>query len=441
MNQSRLTFLILAALMASQASASDLLEMYRAATTQDSLLASAQASLRAGAEKSSQGLALLLPNVNLTANTTYNDVNTQYSGSSRTTQYNNSGFGISLSQPLYRHQNWLLYSEAELQVAISGAQYQLAENDLILRVAQRYFDVLIADDTVQLISAQKLAITEQLQQVKRNFEVGTSTITDTYEAQARFDLVAAQEISAQNNLEVARQALQQIINVSPGILTPLGKNFKMTQPLPTDVESWLQNAQQHNAQILVAEASMQLAEKELSRAFDGHMPTLDLVANFSFNSANGGTFTGTGFGAADTQQKNIGLQLNIPLYQGGATQSKYREAEALRDKAKKELDNVRRTVTVQTRQAYLGVMSGISQVQALEQALKSSESLLESSKVGQSVGVRTNLDVLNAQQQLFSTRRDLRQAEYAYLISQLKLKAAAGNLTEEDVIRVNQALH
>ncbi len=441
MNQSRLTFLILASLMTSQVLASDLLEMYRAATTQDPLLASAQASLRAGAEKSSQGLALLLPNVNLTANTTYNDFNTQYSGGSRTLQYNNSGFGISLSQPLYRHQNWLLYSEAELQVAISDAQYKLAENDLILRVAQRYFDVLIAEDTVQLISAQKLAITEQLQQVKRNFEVGTSTITDTYEAQARFDLVAAQEISAQNNLEVSRQALQQIINVSPGILTPLGKNFKMTQPLPTDVESWLQNAQQHNAQILIAEASMQLAEKELSRAFDGHMPTLDLVANFSYNSANGGTFTGTSYGAADTQQKNIGLQLNIPLYQGGATQSKYREAEALRDKAKKELDNVRRTVIVQTRQAYLGVMSGISQVQALEQALKSSESLLESSKVGQSVGVRTNLDVLNAQQQLFSTRRDLRQAEYTYLISQLKLKAAAGNLNEEDIIRVNQALH
>jgi outer membrane protein len=441
MKPSQLTFFILAALIVNQASATDLLEMYRAATTQDPLLASARASQRAGIEKSAQGRALLLPNVSLTANSTYNDVNTQYTGGSRTTQYNNSGFGISLVQPLYRHQNWVLYSEAELQVAISESQYKLAENDLVLRVAQRYFDVLIAEDTVQLIAAQKLAITEQLQQVKRNFEVGTSTITDTYEVQARFDLVNAQEISAQNNLEVARQSLQQIISVSPGILTPLGKGFKMSQPLPVEVESWLADAQQHNFQILIAEASMQLAEKELSRAFDGHMPTLDLVASYSFNSANGGTFTGVGFGAADTQQKNIGVQLNVPLYQGGATQSKFREAEAVRDKAKKDLDNVRRSVVVQTRQAYLGVISGISQVQALEQALKSSESLLESSKVGQSVGVRTNLDVLNAQQQLFSTRRDLRQAEYAYLMSQLRLKAAVGNLTEEDIIRVNQALH
>jgi outer membrane protein len=441
MKHSKLAFFVLAALLTDQALATDLLEMYRAATSQDAVLASARATQQAGQEKTVQGRALLLPSVNLTANSTYNDVSIDFTGGSRGLQYSNSGYGLALVQPLYRHQNWLVYTEAELQVAISDAQYKLAENDLILRVAQRYFEVLMAADTVQLMAAQKQAIAEQLQQVKRNFEVGTSTITDTYEAQARFDLVTSQEVSAQSNLEVARHALQQIINVSPGVLAPLGKEFKLAQPMPADIDKWVEDAQQRNIQVQIAEAALQLAEKEMTRAFDGHLPTLDLVANYSYNAANGGTFIGTGYAAANTRSTNIGVQLNVPLFQGGATQSKYREAEAGRDKAKKELDNAKRTVAVQTRQAYLGVVSGLAQVRALQQALKSSESLLDSSKLGQSVGVRTNLDVLNAQQQVYSTRRDLYQTEYAYLISHLRLKSAVGSLTEEDVIRVNQALH
>lgn len=441
MKPTQFTLTILSALLLNQAHATDLLEMYRAATSQDAVLASARASQQIGQEKTAQGKALLLPSVNLTANSTYNDMSFQFAAGSRAMQYSNTGYGLSLVQPLYRHQNWLAYSEAELQVAMSDAQYKLAENDLILRVAQRYFDVLIAADTVQLMAAQKQAITEQLQQVKRNFEVGTSTVTDTYEAQARFDLVAAQEISAQNNLEVTRHALQQIINVSPGVLTPLGNAFKLSSPLPADIEKWVEQAQLHNIQVQISEAALQLAEKEVTRMFDAHLPTVDLVANYSYNTANGGTFTGTGYGAANTTVTNIGVQLNLPLFQGGATQSKYREAEAGRDKAKKELDNARRSVAVQARQAYLGVVSGLAQVQALQQALKSSESLLDSSKLGQSVGVRTNLDVLNAQQQVYSTRRDLFQAEYNYLISQLKLKAAVGQLSEEDVVQVNRALH
>jgi outer membrane protein len=193
-------------------------------------------------------------------------------------------------------------------------------------------------------------------------------------------------------------------------------------------------------QILMADAAAQLADKEVSRTLGGHLPTIDLVANYTFNSAQGGVYNGTGYGPADTTSKVVGVQLNMPLFQGGATQSKYREAEAGRDKAKQDLENSRRTVAVQTRQAYLGVVSGISQVKALQQALKSSESLLEASKLGQSVGVRTNLDVLNAQQQLFSTRRDLYQAEYNYLISRLKLKSAVGTLAENDLDGVNQAL-
>lgn len=431
---------VLAAFAASTALATDLMEAYHSAQSQDAAFASARASQQVGQEKKSQGRSLLMPNINLTANSTYNDIGVQFAGGSRSLQYNNSGFGVSLVQPLFRQQNWLAYSESEIQVAIAEAQYKLAEHDLILRVAQSYFDVLIAQDSVQLTEAQKKAISEQLEQAKRNFEVGTSTITDTYEAQARYDLITSQEITAQSNLEVKRRSLQQITNTAPGELHQLGMELKLETPQPIDVEQWVADAQQRNVQIAIAEAAAQLAEKEVSRNFGGHLPTLDLVANYSKNSANGGTFTGTGYGPADTTSKVVGIQLNMPLFQGGATQSKYREAEAGRDKAKQDLENARRTVAVQTRQAYLGVVSGIAQVKALQQALKSSESLLEASKLGQGVGVRTNLDVLNAQQQLFSTRRDLYQAEYNYLLSRLRLKAAVGTLAEEDVSGINQAL-
>jgi outer membrane protein len=441
MKLSKSALFVLTVFVASPVLATDLRDEYRSALSQDASFASSRAALQAGLEKKTQGRSLLLPNVNLTANSTYNDNGIVYSGGSRNLQYNNSGFGVSLVQPLFRQQNWVSYTEAEKQVAISEAQFKLAEHDLILRVSQSYFDVLIAQDNVQLTVAQKQAISEQLGQAKRNFEVGTATITDTYEAQARYDLIGSQEITVQSNLEVKKRALQQITNAVPNELLQLGKEFTLDAPQPVDVEKWVTDAQQSNIQILVAEALADIADQEVSRTFGGHLPTVDLVANYASNSANGGMFTGVGYGAADTTVKSIGIQLNMPLFQGGATQSKYREAEAGRDKAKQDLENIRRSVAVQTRQAYLGVVSGIAQVKALQQALKSSESLLEASKLGQSVGVRTNLDVLNAQQQLYSTRRDLYQAEYNYLISRLRLKDAVGTLSEEDLSGVNQELH
>jgi outer membrane protein len=440
MKLSKLALSVFVAMLAPAAQAADLLEVYQAAQGQDAAFAAARASRQVGQEKQSQGRSYLLPNVNLTANSTFNDISIQFSTASRDLRYNNSGYAVSLVQPLFRQQNWMAYTESELQVAISEAQYQLAQHDLILRVAQSYFDVLVAKDSVQLTEAQKQAISEQLDQAKRNFEVGTATITDTYEAQARYDLIVAQEINAQSNFEVKKRALQQLTNTATGELRQLGQELKLETPQPLDVEKWVEDAQLHNLQISIADAAAQLADKEVSRNLGGHLPTIDLVANYSMNSANGGQFNGTGYGPADTTSKVVGVQLNMPLFQGGATQSKYREADANREKAKQDLENARRSVAVQTRQAYLGVASGIAQVKALQQALKSSESLLEASKLGQGVGVRTNLDVLNAQQQLFSTRRDLYQAEYNYLISRLRLKAAVGTLTEEDLKGVNQAL-
>lgn len=442
MKYSKISMSVLLALgIQSQAQAVDLIEIYHAAQSQDAVFASARAAQQAGEEKLTQGRSLLMPSVNFNANTTKNDVTTTYapgtflSQFSGNAQYNSHGYGVSMVQPLFREQNWAAYNQAELQVAISEAQFKLAEQDVILRSAQTYFDVLIAQDTVQLTAAQKSSISQQLEQAKRNFEVGTATITDTYEAQARYDLIVAQELVSASNLEIKRRTLQQLINGDFNELSVLSSSFKLETPDPTDVQKWVSDAQNGNFQVIQAQAAYQLAEREVDRNRGGHLPTVDLVANYSNNNVGGGTF------AANTRSTAVGVQLNMPLFQGGAIQSKWREAEANREKAKQDMENARRNVELQTRQAYLGVVSGIAQVQALQQALKSSESLLDASKLGQEVGVRTNLDVLNAQQQLFSTRRDLYQAQYNYLVSQLRLKAAAGNLAEADLNRVNQSLH
>jgi len=435
--------LLLATLLGASngAQAADLLETFRAAQANDPVFASARAAQQAGQEKLPQGRALLLPSISLSANSTFNDQTIQYQGATflpgGNIRYNSHGYGVNLTQPLFRQQNWVTYSEAELQVAQAEAQFRIAEQDLILRVAQAYFDVLIAQDSVQLAEAQKTAIAEQLEQARRNFEVGSATITDTHEAQARYDLTSAQEIAAQNDLEIRKRALQQLIDAMPKDLRHLGKGFKLEIPQPADMEKWVDEAQSNSLQLAIAQASAEIAEKEVARNRGGHYPTLDLVANYANNQSNGGSF-GVG---SDTTSKSVGVQFNLPLFQGGAVNSRWREAEANRERARQTLEDTRRSVALQTRQAYLGVVSGIAQVRALQQALTSSESVLEASKLGQEVGVRTNLDVLNAQQQLYATRRDLYQAQYNYLISQLRLKAAAGSLGEEDLGRINQALY
>ena len=423
------------------AAAADLLETYRSAQSNDPAFAAARATRLAGQEKLPQGRSLLLPNVSLSANSALNDNSVTYRGAtsfpSGTSRYSSYGYGVNLVQPLYRQQNRVSYSEAELQVAQSETQFAIAEQELILRVAQAYFDVLMAQDGVQLAGAQKAAISEQLEQARRNFEVGTATITDTYEAQARHDLTSAQEIAAQSNLEIKLRALQQLTNTAPSDLRQLGQQFNPEMLQPADMEKWVEDALQHNLQLAVAQLAAELVEKEVARNRGGHHPTLDLVANYSQNNSSGGNL-GVG---SDNRAASVGVQLNVPLFQGGAIQSKVREAEANRDRAREELENARRTAALQARQAYLGVANGIAQVKALQQALKSGESVLEASKLGQEVGVRTNLDVLNAQQQLYSTRRDLYQAEYNYLINQLKLKAATGTLAEDDLARTNRALY
>jgi len=421
--------------------AADLLQTYREARANDPVYASARAARDAGREILPQGLALLLPTVNASGFTQMNDLEISFRelAPSSTRKGNTNGYSVSLTQPLFNWQSIMLYKEAGYKVAQAEAVFGQVAQDLIVRVAQSYFDVLASQDSLAFIQAQKTAISEQLAQAKRNFEVGTATITDTHEAQARFDLATSQEIAAQSDLEIKQRALQQIIGKFPDRLAPLRPSIELNPPKPNAMEQWVASAEGQNFAVRVQEAALEIATREIERSRAGHYPTLNMVGNMARNSASISSVGTTSF-ATDTTSSSIGLQLAIPLYAGGGVRSLVRQAIANQEKARQDLETARRSAALSVRQAYLGVTNGMAQVRALEQALVSSQSALDSNKLGYEVGVRINIDVLNAQQQLFSTMRDLSKARYDTLLNGLKLKAASGTLAEEDLEVVNRLL-
>jgi outer membrane protein len=428
-------------LLASTAAAEDLLQVYRDAQRYDAVYAAARHTLAAGRERLPQGRALLLPTLNLSANAQLSRTESESRDPAVTPSFSREprsvGYTLTLAQPIYRPQNRLQYRQAEHQVAQAEAVFGQAGQDLIIRTAQAYFDVLAAQDTLELVRAQKVAIEEQLAAAKRNFEVGTATITDTHEAQSRFDLIGAQEIAAQNDLEVRRRALQLITGKEYRELKPLRAEVKLAPPNPPNMDTWVELAEKQSYAVLIQEAATEVAALEARRAAAAHLPTLDALATHGQTGRSATTESAVG---SDVTTTTLSLQFALPLYQGGALDSREREAAALALKSREELENARRTAAATTRQNYLTVISGIAQVAALEQALVSSQSALDSNKLGYEVGVRINIDVLNAQQQLYSTRRDLAVARYNTITNQLRLKAAAGSLREEDLEEVNRAL-
>lgn len=431
MQKTYLALAVAGSLLATHAQALDLLEAMKAAQIYDSQFASARASREANEEKSIQGRALLLPTVTATVGSTRTDgtISSPTSGTSDF-QTNKQNYQVQLRQPLFNIASFDAYEQSKLQVAIAEIQFEQAKNDLALRVAQAYFDVLAAEDAMVFIQAQKAAIAEQLASAKRNFEVGTATITDTHEAQARFDLTVAQEIAAANDLEVKRNALAQIIGKMPGELNTLKRGIKLAAPEPSNQDKWVENAQTGNVSVVAQKLAADIARLEVSRNRAGHIPSLDAVATYSRSPFTTQTITSSA----------VGVQLTVPIFSGLSVTSKTREAISLESKARADLDTARRTASQTARTAYLGVQSGLSQVRALEAAEVSSNSALESNRLGYEVGVRINIDVLNAQQQLYSTRRDLAKARYDTLVNGLKLKAAAGILAETDIIELNSLL-
>ena len=415
----------------------DLLEIYRLAQSSDAQYAAARAAWSAGQEKLPQGLAGLLPSASASASTQYNDRELRSRDPAvgpSSGRFNSNSVSLSVSQPLYRPQNLVAYGQAKTQVAQADAVFAQAAQDLILRVAQAYFDVLLAQDTVEFTQAQLTAIGRQLEQAKRNFEVGTSTITDTHEAQSRYDITVSTEIAARNDLEIKKRQMELLIGrPAPGV-SVLGKRFDPRVPEPNSMDRWVAESGDNNLQVRINRASLEFASQDIERNRAGHRPTLDAFATYSDSGSGSGTQGGIG---TDTTSKVVGLQLAVPIYQGGLTSSRVREAVANEDKARQDLESARRAAELSARQTFLGVTNGIAQVKALEAALVSSQSSLDSTRLGQEVGVRTQVDVLNAQQQLSQTRRDLAQAKYNYILALLRLKSAAGQLTEQDLALVN----
>jgi len=436
--------LVLALALASAplaAAAQNLNQVYLDARLYDAQFAAAKYALQAGQEKLPQGRALLLPTLSLNASVVQTYLDSNFDGP--TTQpagrrdYRTDGYTFTLTQPLYRPQNYAQYNQGELQVKQAESQFGLANQDLILRVAQAYFDLLAAEDTLALVRAQKTAISEQLAQAKRNFEVGTATITDTHEAQARYDLSQAQEISALNDREARRRALQQLTGKEYEALKPLRSDIKLSPPNPNIMQSWVDLAEKQSYPVLVQEAGTEIAALEARRNRAGHYPTLDAVGTVGQGFQTGSQLATIG---SDVTNATIGLQFNWLLYQGGAVSSREREAAANLERSRQDLENARRSSAFSTRQSYLAVLAGVAQVRALEQALVSTQSALDSNRLGYEVGVRINIDVLNAQQQVFSTKRDLAVARYNTITNTLRLKAAAGALRDEDLEEINRAL-
>ncbi len=419
------------------AQAQSLKDLYEAARVYDATYLSARSVAEAAQHKAAQAGALAMPTAQLSGSASRAEA--QVPGGNNTT-LNNQTLSVDASYPLYNKGNVATMSQARRLLEVSRADLQSAEQDLIVRVAQAYFDVLGAQDTLNAAQTAKTAISEQLASAKRNFEVGTATITDTREAQARFDLSTARELVAENDLRTKRVALDQLVGrvgveprglVQPVVLPPL---------VPASAEVWLASAEDRHPQILRARLAQEVARLETDKARAGHLPTVNLVGSLSGSDSNGTAITDVFGRTGMTTTARVGVQMVLPLFAGFSVQNRIKETVVLEDKARNDLEAARRGVALGTRSAFLGVQSLQGQVKALEAAESSTKLALEATQLGYKVGVRVNLDVLNAQSQLFDTQRDLAKARYDVLVTGLKLRLAAGQLQPSDVYALEALL-
>jgi outer membrane protein len=427
------------------AQAADLNAIYRDALTSDPAYQSARYEYQAAQERSPQARAGLAPSVTASASISESRTHLREPAVNPLTGQrasNDSGsgvrsYGVSLSQPIYRRQNAIAIDQADLVVKSAEAKLADARQDLIVRVAQAYFDVLLAQDNVAFSAAQKKAFGEQLAQAKRNFEVGTATIVDTLEAQARFDQTVAREIADRNDQEVKQRALEQLIGKPAGALAPLREPLLLEEAKPNRLDEWIRASDERSFAIAQARYAREIAALEINRTKAAHLPTLDATGSLGASRSPTESFGPLG---PNVFNASIGLTLAIPLYTGGLNESRVREALANKEKSDQDYERTRRAVNQSVRTFFLAVTSGTASVRALEQALASTQKQLESTILGRDVGVRTSVDVLNAQQAVFQTRRDLQQARYNYLLATLRLKSASGDLKDSDLEEVNRAL-
>jgi outer membrane protein len=420
----------LVAVFSAPAQAQSLLSLYESARAYDATWQSAKAQYDANLFRAEQAKAGILPVANLAAGDTRTSFNNDVPSIDR--PFSTQSATVSASQPLYRPANFATYQQGKRQVELAEAQLTAASQDLIIRVSQAYFDVLAAQDTLAFVRAQKTATGEQLASAKRNFEVGTSTITDTREAQARFDLGTAQEIAAENDLRVKRLALDALVGKPDVNPVPLALPPTMPDPNPADVNVWVQQGEENSPAIQQARTGVEIAQLETEKAKAGHKPTLDAIAQWSISDSNSVNTVGTHY-----DQKAIGLQLHVPLYSGGYVNSQVRQAAAELDRVGETLEATRRDLAVRVEKEYRGITEGAERIRALEQAVRSSETTVISSRRSFEAGSRTVVDVLNAEQQRVTAQRDLANARYEYMASRIRLRALAGEADDQAIRELN----
>jgi outer membrane protein len=430
------------------AQAQSLVDLYDAARGYDAAYQSAKAQMDATLSKTDQAIAGILPTVTSTAGISRSnivgmvDALSPISATTYDRIYGAQTTSISASQALYRPANVAAFVQGKRQREQAYVVLASAEQDLMVRLSQAYFDVLASQDSLTFVKAQKIAVNEQLASAKRNFEVGTATITDTREAQARYDLVIAQEIAAENDLRVKRMALDMLVGKKDVSPKPLVNITDLPSPAPANVDEWVIQSERVHPGVQKALLDWEVAKLEVDKAKALHKPTVDLQASYAYSlnldgSATSGTLTPVN---SHIGISSIGVSVSLPIFSGFSSDNRIKETLKLEDKAQADLEVVKRSVAQATRSAYFGVVSGLGQVKALKAAEDSSQLALDANKLGYSVGVRINIDVLNSQSQLFQTKRDLAKARYDVLLGNLKLRQSNGSLKAEDLQIVNNLL-
>ncbi len=417
------------------AAAEDLLTVYRLAQENDPQWAAARANHQANIEKRVQGRSQLLPTVTLNAATAQTNQEVRISTSNQY-NYRTDSYGLTLTQPLYRRSNLAAARQGDAGARQAEQELHLARQDLILRATDAYLGLLSAEDNLDHATAEKTAIERLHKLAQRNFAVGNASLVDVHDAQAAYDLAVAQEITARTEVEARREVLRTLIGRVPGALPRLTRALPLDPPQPADPEKWAAQARATNPQIKSAEEALAVATAELDKNRGGHQPTLDLTASHTYSDAGGSL---QGF-ASESTTNQVGLVFQWPLYAGGQTSSRVREAIARREEARQRLEAARRGSDQQARNAYLEVLTGIARLRALELALTSNRRALETTLIGYERGLRNGQDVLTNQRNVLRTLRDLSQARYRYLLARLRLKAAVGELGDDDLTGLNRLL-
>ena len=417
--------------------ANDLVDAYSLARGSDPTYQAAIAEYRATLETKPQARSQLLPTISFSADgaTNQQDVDTDSPlGDVGKIDFESYGYSLDLNQPVFRYDRFLALKQADSEIKGAQARLDAAEQDLMIRISERYFDVLAALDDLKFANAEKKALKRQLEQAEQRFEVGLIAITDVQEARAGYDRSVATQIVAVNNVANTREALREVTGEYIELLAPLGEEMPLVSPQPEDIEEWTRRSQEQNRQVEASRQDLEVARQNIKIEKSGHLPTVDLFASKGFDSSGGR------FGTTETDAAVIGLELNMPLFEGGLVTSRTREAHERYNQAYQELERAYREAQRQTRESYLGVISGISQVKAFQQAVVSNETALEATEAGFEVGTRTAVDVITVQRALLEALRNYARSRYDYILSILRLKQAAGTLSPEDLRAVNQWL-